>query len=33
LASRMTREQVSAATQQADAWLRTHAQRTKSEAN
>jgi TPR repeat protein len=33
LASRMTREQVSAATQQADAWLRTHTQRAKSEAN
>jgi uncharacterized protein len=33
LASRMTREQVSAATDQADAWLRAHTQRAKSEAN
>ena len=33
LASRMTRQQVSAATDQADAWLRAHTQRAKSEAN
>jgi hypothetical protein len=33
LASQMTREQVSAARQQAEVWLRSHNQRAKSEAN
>jgi len=33
LASQMTRAQVSAARQQAEAWIRTHNQRAKSEAN
>jgi putative methionine-R-sulfoxide reductase with GAF domain len=33
LASQMTREQVSAANQQAEEWLHTHGQRAKSEAN
>jgi hypothetical protein len=33
LASQMTQAQVSAARQQADAWIRTHSQRVKSEAN
>lgn len=33
LASQMTQAQVSAARQQAEAWLRTHGQRAKSEAN
>ncbi len=33
LASQMTRAQVSAARQQADAWIHTHSQRVKSEAN
>jgi uncharacterized protein len=33
LASQMTREQVSAANQQAEEWIRTHGQRAKSEPN
>ena len=33
LASQMTRAQVSAARQQAEAWIRTHSQRAKSDAN
>ena len=33
LASRMTREQVAVATEQADAWLRAHTQRAKAQAN
>ena len=33
LASQMTQAQVSAARQQAEAWIRAHSQRAKSEAN
>jgi hypothetical protein len=33
LASQMTHEQISFARQQAEAWIRSHSERTKSDAN